>query len=100
MALDFSHLFDSNVITTSATLKTDSGDHVVNGMFVDEFEAAEILEIEIESSKPFFEMGNDDLPGDEKVGDKINVSGFREYKIFDIQKLSEPITRFVLSYDS
>lgn len=101
MPLNFNTFFKSKVITSDAVLKTASGDHNVKGMFVNEYEAAEIMEIEIESSNPLFEMNNADLIGDEADdGTNFITANGTRFKVFRIQKLSEPITRFILSYDT
>jgi len=98
--LTFDTFFKSKVITSDAVLTTASGDHNITGMFVDEYEAAQVMEIEIESSNPFFEINNSELIGDEADdgSNRIVVNG-KDYKIKQIIPLSEPITRFILTYD-
>jgi len=100
MPLDFKTLFKSNIITTDAIFLIASVDYNKRGMFLNEYEAAEIMEIEIESSNPIFEINNDELVGSETDDGTmfITVDGTK-YKVFQIIKLSEPITRFILSYD-
>lgn len=90
-------------LESDAVITTDSGSKSVKVIYYDEYQAADIVGIEVANSNPEAHIQTADLPGDIKNQDEITITGFNNgdpFKIsFPLRPNGTGITVMILSYD-